>query len=107
MFLAPKKQADNEEARRIFHLAYAKVQVLFKGKPLSNALIDAYSLVDHSAKEQAVKTDSEGKATFKFDVEGPVILNTVWGVPLTNSSAADFETYFSSLTFEYFQSPTK
>ena len=83
------------------------VQVLFKGKPLSNALIDAYSLVEHSAKEQAVKTDSEGKATFKFDVEGPVILNTVWGVPLTNSAAADFETYFSSLTFEYFQSPTK
>jgi ABC-type Co2+ transport system, periplasmic component len=83
------------------------VQVIFKGKPLSNALIDAYSLVDHSAKEQAVNTDSEGKATFKFDVEGPVILNTVWGVPLTNSSAADFETYFSSLTFEYFQSPTK
>ena len=83
------------------------VQVLFKGKPLSNALIDAYSLVDHSAKEQAVKTDSEGKATFKFDVEGPVILNTVWGVPLANSAAADFETYFSSLTFEYFQSPTK
>jgi len=30
-----------------------------------------------------------------------MMLNTVWGVPLTNSSAADFETYFSSLTFEY------
>lgn len=79
------------------------VQVLFKGKPLSNALIDAASLVDHSVEVQAVKTDSEGKATFKLNVEGPVMLNTVWGVPLTNSSAADFETYFSSLTFEYVQ----
>tara|TARA_Y100000034_G_C6804453_1_gene361095 strand:+ start:217 stop:1035 length:819 start_codon:yes stop_codon:yes gene_type:complete len=78
------------------------VQVLFKGKPLSNALIDALSLVDHNAREQAITTDSEGKATFKFEVQGPVILTTVWGVPLSSSAEADFETYFASLTFEYF-----
>lgn len=77
------------------------VQVLFKGKPLSNALIDALSLADHNAQAQALTTDKDGKATFKLDTKGPMMLNTVWGVPLTNSSAADFETYFSSLTFEY------
>lgn len=79
------------------------VQVLFKGKPLSNALIDAMSLVDYNAKAQVVMTDKEGKAIFKLDTQGPMMLNTVWGVPLTNSNSADFETYFSSLTFEYRQ----
>lgn len=46
--------------------------------------------------------DSEGKVIFKFDVEGFVILNIVWGVLFVNSVVVDFEIYFLSLMFEYF-----
>ncbi|NMH61541.1 DUF4198 domain-containing protein [Alteromonas ponticola] len=76
------------------------VKVLFKGKPLQHALIEAAPLAKAKHKEQSTRTDNQGIATFNFSQSGPVMLNVIWGVPLTNNGQADFETYFSSLTFE-------
>lgn len=75
------------------------VQVLFRGRPLENALIDASPLADATHQVQSNTTDTDGKATFIFPQQGPVKLNVIWGVPTVHSSKATFETYFSSLTF--------
>ncbi|MCU7553196.1 DUF4198 domain-containing protein [Alteromonas sp. ASW11-19] len=75
------------------------VQVLFKGEPLANALIDATPLAGADHKEQALTTDNEGKATFRLTGKGPVKLNVIWGVALRNNQQADYESYFSSFTF--------
>lgn len=76
------------------------VQVLYKGRPLGNAKIDAIVLGDSAETEQATKTDENGEASFAFSKSGAVKINVVWGEPLANNPQADFETYFSSLTFE-------
>jgi len=75
------------------------VQVLFKGKPLQNALIDSVPLKNATHETQSFLTDENGQATFTFKESGAVKLNCVWGVPLQSNIKADFETYFSSLTF--------
>lgn len=75
------------------------VQVLFKGEPLAGALIDAAPLTGATHTPQAQTTDSTGKATFKLTGQGPVKLNVIWGVALRNNPQADYESYFSSLTF--------
>ncbi len=81
------------------------VQVLFRGEPLENALIDASPLADADHQSQSLTTDANGKATFVFPEAGPVKLNVVWGVPTQYSSEATFETYFSSLTFAIAHQP--
>ncbi|WP_232362637.1 DUF4198 domain-containing protein [Salinimonas chungwhensis] len=75
------------------------VKVLFRGQPLQHAKIDALPLNNATHTAQSARTDNKGHATFKFNKKGPVKLNVVWGVPLQNNNRADFETYFSSLTF--------
>ena len=75
------------------------VQVLFKGKPLQDALIDSVPLKNATHETQSFLTDENGQATFTFKESGAVKLNCVWGVPLQSNIKADFETYFSSLTF--------
>jgi uncharacterized GH25 family protein len=75
------------------------VQVLFKGEPLKDALIDSVPLKNATHEAQSFLTDDNGKATFTFKETGAVKLNVVWGVPLKSNIKADFETYFSSLTF--------
>lgn len=75
------------------------VQVLFKGKPLQDALIDSVPLKNATHETQSFLTDENGQATFTFKESGAVKLNCVWGVPLKSNIKADFETYFSSLTF--------
>ena len=75
------------------------VQVLFKGKPLQDALIDSVPLKNATHETQSFLTDENGQATFTFKASGAVKLNCVWGVPLQSNIKADFETYFSSLTF--------
>ena len=76
------------------------VKVLYKGRPLKGAKIDAIALGDSAETEQASKTNDNGEATFAFSKAGAVKINVVWGEPLVNNEKADFETYFSSLTFE-------
>ena len=75
------------------------VKVLFRGHPLEGALIKSSALKGANHKAQSVKTDSDGKAMVSFDEKGPVKLTVVWGEPLSGNPRADFETYFSSLTF--------
>jgi len=87
-----------------YNLSDAKkfpVRVLFRGKPLQNALIDFAPLNGESVEQQAMRTNDRGEASFALEEKGSWIVNVVWAVPLANNEKADFETYFSSLTFGY------
>ncbi len=75
------------------------VKVLFKGKPLENALVDAAPLSGASHKEQSKTTDNRGEVIFELSGDGAVKLNVVWGEVRPNNTEADYESYFSSLTF--------
>lgn len=88
----PYKSIDNEKITLI---------VMFKGKPLRNALVHMSSLNDYSIDEQKTRTDNEGKAEFTLPKKGSWLFNTVWGVPLQGDDRADFETYFSSLSIGF------
>jgi len=77
------------------------VQVLFRGLPLENALIDFASLAGDANNEQAKRTDKNGETSFKLVREGNWKINVIWSVPNMGSNDTEFETYFSSLTFGY------
>ncbi len=78
-----------------------KIKVMFKGKPLSGALVKLISMSDPDASTESIKTDDTGTAVFPFKDSGHWRFNTVWSVPLKGNNRADYETYFSSLTFGY------
>jgi len=77
------------------------VKVMFRGKPLENALVVLSSISDFAYSEQASRTNLNGETSFKLQQEGNWKLNVVWGVPIFGNADAEFETYFSSLTFGY------
>ncbi|MFQ3250362.1 MAG: putative GH25 family protein [Glaciecola sp.] len=77
------------------------VQVLFRGKPLENALIDMMPINGTKGLEQASRTDGNGQATFDLVRQGTWKLNVIWAVPNPGNQQAEFETYFTSLTFGY------
>ncbi|MDO6426701.1 DUF4198 domain-containing protein [Thalassotalea sp. 1_MG-2023] len=77
------------------------ISVMFRGKPLSNALVDIARLDNTSSEKQAMRTNAKGEATFKIEAQGNWIVNVIWSVPNTERGTAEFETYFSSLTFGY------
>jgi uncharacterized GH25 family protein len=75
------------------------VRVLFNGAPLRGATIDFDDLSDALDPLQSAITDSDGRAAFVIEGDGPFKLMTIWGEPLVNDRRADFETIFASLTF--------
>lgn len=78
-----------------------RVKVMFKGKPLSGALVKFISMSSPEDKAENIRTDEKGVASFSFNQTGQWRFNTVWSVPIKGNNRADYETYFSSLTFGY------
>ncbi|GBL04958.1 DUF4198 domain-containing protein [Glaciecola sp. KUL10] len=77
------------------------IKVFFRGKVLENALIDIVPLNDRAFTKQSIRTNKQGEASFNIDASGSWMITVVWGVPNTKNSRAEYETYFSSLTFGY------
>lgn len=77
------------------------LRVLFKGRPLENALIDIAPMQGSDMAKQSIRTNNKGEAYFTVETKGSWIANVIWAVPLENNEKADFESYFSSLTFGY------
>ncbi|MGB3725856.1 MAG: DUF4198 domain-containing protein [Glaciecola sp.] len=77
------------------------IVVLFRGKPLAGALVHISSLNNHDYSEQFLTTESTGITSFQVDKANDYKINVIWGVPIANNADADYETYFSSLTFGY------
>lgn len=76
------------------------VRVYFEGRPLAGALVKLTDLSHDAAPVETHTTDTTGRA--RFDIPGPGrwLLNVVWTKRAPPSSEADFETTFSSLSFD-------
>lgn len=78
-----------------------RVRILFKGKPLTGATVEAFRRDGGSMVSQNAATDSRGEAGFKFDGGG------AWNVRLVHMRRCagvdcgeiDWESFWASLTF--------
>ena len=92
--------------------AQLEVVVLSEGRPLVNALVNAWRAPpgfssgasdsgarDLSAVVAQVRTDRRGRATFRVAAAGEWLLSTVHMVPCRATAEADWESTWASLTF--------
>ncbi len=80
-----------------------RVRLLFRGKPLTNSHVSstyagATDKPDNYA--QSARTDENGVVTVCLTHSGPWLVRTVHMLPLANSKDADWESWWSSLTFD-------
>jgi uncharacterized GH25 family protein len=76
------------------------VRLLYKGKPLPEALVIAFSK-DEPLKKIKVRTDRDGRATLKLDRSGTWLVTSVHMFPAPKGSRAQWESLWASLTFEF------
>jgi uncharacterized GH25 family protein len=77
------------------------VRLLYRGEPLQGAQITLTA--SRKTAKESKQSDKEGHATFKLKGEGPFLLSAVVMVRRTGEvgpNAADWESYWCSLTFD-------
>jgi uncharacterized GH25 family protein len=74
-------------------------QVFFDGKPLSNALVQAWHKQGSQTSITKLRTDGHGKATVKVHLPGAWMVSAVHMVPARNSRTHDWDSYWGNLTF--------
>jgi uncharacterized GH25 family protein len=75
------------------------VRVLYNGGILAGALVKLINLEQDLAPVDARRSNKSGLVTFTMPQAGSWLVSVVWTKRLENSSEADFETLFASLTF--------
>ena len=75
------------------------VRILYEGRGLPGALVKLIDLEQDLAVVEARRSDATGVATLAMPKRGSWLVSVVWTKPLADSSAADYETIFASLTF--------
>ena len=81
------------------------LHVLYRGRPLSGALVKLTDLEHDANPIEMHLTDERGRAVFGARERGAWLLNVIWTEVAPESSDADFETTFSSLSFGHTSSP--
>jgi uncharacterized GH25 family protein len=76
------------------------LRVIYEGRPLADALVKLTRLEDDARPFATQYTDADGRADFATPAQGRWLLNVIWTKPLPASSETDYETVFSSLSFE-------
>ncbi|MBI3004143.1 MAG: DUF4198 domain-containing protein [Ignavibacteriales bacterium] len=80
-----------------------RVQLLFQGKPQSNALISStYAGATKKADTyaQSARTNEQGIVYIRLTHGGPWLVRTVHMLPVANDKDADWESWWASVTFE-------
>lgn len=75
------------------------VHVLFDDKPLAGALV-GFTAKSAVGEEVRLRTDAEGRVKFKIAHTGEHLVRVVWMVKAPKDADADWESTWSSLTFE-------
>jgi len=76
-----------------------RVSLLYRGAPLPGALVTAFHKAVPDRRVEA-RTDASGRARLALDRKGVWLLNAVHLLPASRKSGAQWETMWSSLTFE-------
>ena len=79
--------------------AKVRVRLVYRDRPLENALVIAFSKKD-PLEPQRIRTDHDGRATIELNKPGVWLLNAVHMIPTGILSRADWESFWASLTFE-------
>ncbi len=78
-----------------------RVRVLFQGKPLAGKWVGAGYAGVHGHKYPVwMKTDAEGRATIPLDRSGAWFVRTLHMIPSSEFEDADWQSWFSTFTFE-------
>ncbi|MCE7042713.1 DUF4198 domain-containing protein [Dyadobacter sp. CY312] len=77
-------------------------KVLFDNKPLNNALVLAWHLVDGKTIHQKLRSDKNGQVVFPVDQTGKWMISTVHMVATENLKEADWQSYWGSYTFGFY-----
>ncbi len=75
------------------------VRLLYEGKPLAGALVQALQR-DRAGAKVTARTDAKGRARLKLDRAGFWLVKAVHMVPAPQDTGADWESFWASLTFE-------
>ena len=75
------------------------LRLLFRGKPLSGALVVAINKRNPSARVSA-RSGKDGKVKFAVDSPGMWLVKAVHMIPATSESSAEWASFWASLTFE-------
>lgn len=80
-----------------------RFRLLFRGKPLANALVaatyDGYSQTAHTYAFSA-RTNADGVVTVPLSHGGPWLVRTVHMLPVQGEKDFDWESWWASVTFE-------
>ncbi len=76
------------------------VVLLFEGKPLAGAQIEAHSRVDGKVMTQKTTSDKDGQATVKLDRAGLWLIRLVHMRRCPEPKEADWESFWASCSFE-------
>ena len=76
-----------------------RVQVLFDGKPLANALVKFWHRRGSQSLLVRTVTDDEGKAAFTPPWPGTWMASVVHMIPATDAPDVDWDSYWANLTF--------
>ena len=74
-------------------------RLLYEGKPLSGALVQALSRA-HPEKGVAARTDAKGRVALNLDASGFWMVKAVHMIPAPKGVDADWQSLWASLTFE-------
>lgn len=75
------------------------IRLLYQQKPLSGALVVAIPF-DAPAAKVSHRTDGKGRVRLRLPSSGRWVVKVVHTVPATDTSVADWESLWASLTFE-------
>lgn len=76
------------------------VEVLFKGAPLSGALVKVWSRRGEQFDVFTSRTDAAGQSTTTLPRAGPWMVSVVHMVPNTDGQGQDWDSHWGNLTFE-------
>ena len=74
-------------------------RIYFDGKPLANALVQAWHKQGSKTSIIKTKTDGSGKATVALPLPGAWMVSVVHMVPARNSREHEWDSYWGNLTF--------
>jgi uncharacterized GH25 family protein len=74
-------------------------RLLYEGKPLSGALVTAFTK-DRPEQKVSARSDARGRVALKIDRPGTWLVKAVHMIPAARGSGADWESFWASLTFE-------
>jgi len=77
-------------------------KVLYENKPLKDALVLVWNVVDDKPSHTKYISNDAGEITFKLTTKGRWMVSTVRMVPHDNPAEADWQSYWGSYTFGYY-----